>query len=108
MALDGPGFHVEVEVLEEASKAMGEITKKQEAFELRGLCGEEAEVGSTVMREALMNFCIRLSESMDVLCSKAEDMRTGLNIASRLYREADQSAKQGLTADPAVAAMDDR
>ncbi|WP_246258073.1 hypothetical protein [Amycolatopsis anabasis] len=107
MALDGSGFHVEIEVLEGAAKAMGEITAKQDNFDLRGLCGEESEVGHATMHAALGNFCGKLSESMGILSDKAEDMRGGLETAARIYREHEHDTKQSLTADPAVEAMED-
>jgi hypothetical protein len=33
MRVDGPGFHVDVDVLESASKSMGDVVHDQDSFE---------------------------------------------------------------------------
>ncbi|MBQ0928700.1 hypothetical protein [Saccharopolyspora endophytica] len=106
--LDGPGFHVDVEILETAARAMGEIAADQNASELAELCDGNAQtIGSDVMCEALVSFCETMSEGIDYLVDKAEDTGEGLSEAARTYREADHAAMQHLGGDPAAAAMDE-
>lgn len=108
MALDGKGFHVDIDMLESAAKAMGEITAKQDKSKIADLWGGDAQgVGSDVLYEALVSFCKTMSEGVDYLVDKAEDTRKGLSEAARTYREADHAAKAHLDADPAVEAVND-
>lgn len=108
MALDGQGFHVEIERLEAASRAMGAIADKQAASELEDLCGGDAQaVGSDVMCDALVSYCEKMSEGIDHLVDKAEDVRDGLTEAARIYREAERANTGRLTSDPAAQAMGD-
>lgn len=107
--VDGPGFHVDVEVLETAARAMGEIASDQNASELAELCDGDAQaIGSDVMCEALVSFCETMSQSIDYLVDKAEDTGEGLREAAQTYREVDRAAMQQLGGDPAAAAMDEQ
>lgn len=106
--MDGPGFHVDVEILETAARAMGEIAADQNASELAELCDGDAQaIGSDVMCEALVSFCETISQGIDYLVDKAEDTGEGLREAARTYREADHAAMQHLGGDPAAAAVDE-
>lgn len=103
--MDGPGFHVDIEVLESASKSMGEIVHDQDSFAIRGLCGEAAMYGHGGVHDALAEFCGRWSVGLDALCDRARDMSGSLGSAARAYRAAEQNHKGALTADPGVDAV---
>jgi hypothetical protein len=108
VGLDGRGFHVDIEVLETAAKAMREIAADQNASELSELCDGDAQtIGNDTMYEALVAFCEQMSAGVDYLVDKAEDTGEGLREAARTYREADQAAVEHLAGDPAAAAMDE-
>jgi hypothetical protein len=63
--MDGPGFHVDIEVLETASKNMQDLWHSQDEFELRGLCGEPELYGHGGVHDALADFCGQWSVGMD-------------------------------------------
>lgn len=103
--MDGPGFHVEIEVLESASKSMGEIVHDQDGFELRGLCGEPSLYGHGGIHDALAEFCGRWSVGLDALCDRARDMSGALGDAAKAYREAERTNNTALSQDPGVDAV---
>ena len=106
--MDGQGFHVDIEVLEAASRAMGEIAAAQDAAELAELCeGDAQTVGNDVMCDALVSFCETISQGIDYLVDKTDDTGEGLREAAQTYRETDSAAMQHLAGDPAAAAMDE-
>lgn len=106
MAFDGPGFHVEIEVLGEVSQAMDEIARKQRDFELDDLSGEAQMYGHDGLQEAFEEFCDRYDESVRMLCDKVDDMKDGLAATSKAYREAEQSNVKILN-DPGLRAVED-
>ncbi|MFC4004998.1 hypothetical protein ACFS2C_27700 [Prauserella oleivorans] len=57
--MDGPGFHVDVDRLEEAGGAIKKAVAEQDNVELRGLVGEADVYGHTPLRDALMDVCVR-------------------------------------------------
>jgi hypothetical protein len=65
--VDGPSFHVDVDVLASASKSMGDIVHDQDSFELRELCGEPSLYGHDGVHDALAELCGRWSVGLDAL-----------------------------------------
>lgn len=102
--MDGPGFHVDVDRLEEAGRAIKRSVTEQDNFELRGLAGEADMYGHTPLRDALMDFCVRWSDRIDDLVDDADDMAAALQSSAYAYQEADRAGK--LSEDPAIGTAD--
>ncbi|KFZ80823.1 hypothetical protein ED92_10860 [Amycolatopsis sp. MJM2582] len=103
--MDGPGFHVELEVLESASKGMGEVVSDQEGFELRGLCGEPRLYGHDGVHAALAEFCGRWSVGLDALADRARDLGGLLGAAAKAYREVEHTNLAALKTDPGLGSV---
>lgn len=104
--VDGPGFHVDVDVLETAAKSMHEIIADQDNTELRGLCGGPDVYGYAAVHAEFSGFCQAWSVGLDALSDRARWMGDELGATARTYREADQKAAQGLTDDPGLQVVD--
>ena len=65
--VDGPGFHVDVDKVDEAANGIHQSVQDQDNFELRGLCGNTELYGHTPLHDALMDFSVRWSDGLDVL-----------------------------------------
>lgn len=98
--MDGPGFHVEIDVLESASKSMGEIVHDQDSFELRGLCGDLPLYGHDGVHSALAELCGRWSVGLDALSDRAGDLGTLLGTAAKAYRAVEHGNTSALKSDP--------
>jgi hypothetical protein len=105
MGLDGAGFHVETEVLEAASRSMGEIVSDQDDFELRGLCGDPEVYGHGGIHDALAEFCGSWSVGLDALCDRSRHMSDSLADAAKAYRGVDQNTARTMAADPGLDAV---
>lgn len=103
--MDGQGWHVDVEVLEEAARGIVRSVDGQESFELRGLCGDAELYGHGGVHSALMEFCVRFSDSLDALTTDATEISDTLSAAAKAYRATDEAAARSL-ADPAVKAVE--
>ncbi|MFD9889742.1 WXG100 family type VII secretion target [Amycolatopsis sp. NPDC059027] len=104
--MDGPGFHVDVEKVEEAASGIRRSVTDQENFELRGLCGDTQLYGHGGIHDALMNFCVRWSDGLDTLTDDAGAIGDVLARAAQAYRTVDQSAADSLKTDPGEGAVD--
>lgn len=104
--MDGPGFHVEIDVLEAASRSMDEIVADQDNAELRDLCGGQAVYGHEWVHAEFAEFCAAWSVGLDALCDRARNMGYELGEAARTYREVDDEAARQLTEDPAADVVD--
>ena len=98
--MDGPGFHVDVEVLNSAASSMGAIVHDQSTFALRGLCGDPELYGHRGVHDALAQFCGRWSVGLDALSDRAAELGTSLGKAAEAYRETEHTTTATLTADP--------
>ena len=67
MSVDGPGFHVDVDVLDAAGKGITQSVHDQETFALRGLCGDAELYGHAGVHNALADYCARWSAGLDTL-----------------------------------------
>lgn len=106
MALDGPGFHVEIEALESASRSMIETLEDQNNFELRGLCGPSEMYGHDGVHAGFADFCQRWSVGLDALCDRARAMGHKLRDAAKVYRNVDATNARALTEDPGLEAVE--
>jgi hypothetical protein len=98
--VDGPGFHVDVDVLENASKNMSAVVHDQDSFELRGLCGEPGLYGHNGVHDALAALCGRWSVGLDALSDRASDLGDLLGKAASAYRAVEHSNTAALKSDP--------
>jgi hypothetical protein len=105
MALDGPGFHVEVGALDEAAAGITQSVQYQDTFELRGLCGEAGLYGHAGLHDALSEFCVRWSDGLDALTDDAEAIGHTLSRVAQVYRAVDGAAARSLGSDPGVGAV---
>lgn len=103
--MDGPGFHVDVGVLEAASKNMQDLWRSQDDFELRGLCGEPELYGHGGVHDALADFCGQWSIGLDALCDRANDLGDMLGKAAQAYRAVEHSNTAALKVDPGTDAV---
>lgn len=104
--MDGPGFHVDVDVLDTAAKSMHDIVADQDNSELRRLCGGPEMYGHDAVHAEFSGFCQAWSVGLDALCDRARWMGDELGNCARTYREVDQAAAQKLTDDPALQVVD--
>jgi hypothetical protein len=104
--LDGPGFHVDVEKLDEAARGVQDSVHDQDAFELRGLCGDPELYGHRGVHDALMDLCVRWSDGLDVLTEDAGTIGDALSKVSQAYRAVDENAARSLPNDPGLGAVE--
>ncbi|KAA5837264.1 hypothetical protein ABT337_15180 [Saccharopolyspora hirsuta] len=100
--MDGNGFHVEIELLEKASRNMAELVEGQDNSELSELPGDSQAYGHADLPAALTEFCDRWSVGLDALCDRATRMGYSLGEAAKAYREADQAGADALSTDPGI------
>lgn len=105
--MDGPGFHVELDKLDEAATGIKQSVEGQHDFALRGLCGSSDMYGHSGVHDALMDFCVRWSDGLDTLTDDAEAIGDVLSRATQAYRANDNAAAQNLKVDPGETAVGD-
>jgi hypothetical protein len=105
--MDGPGFHVDVDKLDEAATGIRQSVDDQANFELRGLCGDSSLYGHSSVHDALMDFCVRWSDGLDTLTDDASAIADTLSRASQAYRTIDAAATHSLTTDPGEGTVND-
>ncbi|MDT8910037.1 hypothetical protein [Amycolatopsis sp. PS_44_ISF1] len=107
MSVNGPGFDVDVDVLDNAGKGINQSVHDQETFALRGLCGDAELYGHAGVHSALADFCARWSTGLNTLTDDAGVIGDCLTHAADAYRGIDEAAAQHLPADPGTAAIGD-
>lgn len=107
MALDGPGWAVDVDKIDEAARGIQESVKDQDGFALHGLCGDADLYGHTPLHDALMDYCVAWSNSLDMLTDDARTIGDTLSKVSTAYRAVDETAANSLPSDPGTGAVDD-
>ncbi|NMO52073.1 hypothetical protein HH310_12800 [Actinoplanes sp. TBRC 11911] len=105
--MDGPGFHVEVDVLEAAATGIAQSVADQRESALDELDREEATYGHAGVHQEMENLCRRWGDGLDILVKDADAIAEILTAAATAYREADASAAGRLTSDPAERVVDD-
>ena len=105
--MDGPGFHIDVDKVDEAASGIRQSVADQDNFALRGLCGDAELYGHGGIHDALMNLCVRWSDGLDTLTDDAGAIGDVLDRAAKAYRAADGAASGPFKADPGVGAVDD-
>jgi hypothetical protein len=104
--VDGAGFHVDVEKVEEAASGIRRSVSDQENFALRGLCGDTQLYGHGGIHNVLMNFCVRWSDGLDTLTGDASAIGDVLGRAAQAYRAVDAAAAGSLKTDPGSPVVD--
>ncbi|MBM2617285.1 hypothetical protein JIG36_17160 [Actinoplanes sp. LDG1-06] len=105
--MDGPGFHVEIGVLESASTGITRSVADQHELQLKRLDGPEAMYGQADLHNAMENFCDRWDTGIGMLLKDAEEIGGILSDVAGAYRAADQAAAGRLTSDPGEPVLDD-
>ena len=104
--MDGPGFHVEIDVLETASAGIAGSVADQRRSPLEDLDRGEKTYGHEALQGAMKTFCDRWNEGLDILLDDAGAIGDILTRAAREYRKVDQAAAARLTGDPAEWVVD--
>ncbi|RJQ81432.1 hypothetical protein [Amycolatopsis panacis] len=104
--LDGPGFHVDVDVVDGAARGVRDSVRDQNNFELRGLCGDSGLYGHAGLHDALMDYCVKWSAGLDVLTGDASEIGDTLSRAVQAYRSIDEAASRTLGGDPGTGAFE--
>lgn len=91
----------------EAGGGITRAVKDQENFELRGLCGDSDLYGHQGLHDALMDYCVRWSDGLDVLTGDAGAIGEALTKAADAYRGIDDATARTLGGDPGEGAVDD-
>jgi hypothetical protein len=105
--MDGPGFHVEIEVLEAAGTGIAGSVADQERSPLADLDRGAQTYGHEGLHGAMKTFCNRWNEGLDILLDDAGAIGDILARAAHQYRTVDQVAAASLTGDPAERVVDD-
>ena len=105
--MDGPGFHVEIGVLEAAAHGIIRSVAEQHTLELKRVDGPEAMYGHAGLHAAMEKFCDRWNTGLGMLFEDAQEIGDILAEAAQSYRDADAAAAGRLTGDPAERVVDD-
>lgn len=106
MVLDGQGWHVDVDKIDEAANGIHDSVQDQNNFELRGLCGDSDLYGHSGVHDSLMDFCVRWSDGLDTLTYDASKIGDALSRVSTAYRTVDEAAARSMPSDPGAGAVD--
>ncbi|MTD55294.1 hypothetical protein GKO32_15100 [Amycolatopsis sp. RM579] len=104
--MNSPGFRVDADKVAEAGNGISRSVKDQDNFELRGLCGESDLYGHQGLHDALMDFCVRWSDGLDVLTGDGGAIGSALTKAADAYRGIDDATARTLGGDPGQGAVD--
>lgn len=104
--MDGPGFHVEPDALDEAARGMDETVADQDASGLDALAGPPERYGHDAVAAAMAGFCGAWTIGVDALCDRARANGTSLREVAQAYRDADAHVGLALTGDPATAVVE--
>jgi hypothetical protein len=105
--MDGPGFHVEIGVLDSAAAGIRQSVADQKGSALEDLDGSSAAYGHDGLHGAMETFCDRWNDGLDILVKDADAIGEILQKAAQAYRDADAAAAGRLTTDPAEQVVDD-
>lgn len=105
--MDGPGFHVEIGVLEEAATGITQSVGDQRESALADLDRGADTYGHPGLHRAMENFCDRWNDGLDILIEDAKAIGDILEQAAKAYRDADSASAGRLSTDPAERVVDD-
>jgi len=107
VGMDGPGFHVDIGVLEAAADGVRQTVADQRGSSLDDLDRKAAVYGHDRLHEAVETFCDRWNDGIDLLVKDAGAIGDILASAATAYRSADNAAAGRLASDPGLRAVDD-
>ena len=81
--MDGAGFHVELDVLEQAARRMQDIVTDQDGRGLCDVCGGMDQYGHAGVHAELAEFCNAWSAGMDTLRDRTQSMAGELRVFQR-------------------------
>jgi hypothetical protein len=105
--MDGPGFHVEIGVLEAAAAGVAETADDQLASALEKVERDAGAYGHDGVHASLVAFCDRWNGGLDILLKDAQAIADILGRAAWAYRDADAASAGRLTTDPGKRVLDD-
>ncbi|MET8847758.1 hypothetical protein [Amycolatopsis sp. NPDC004625] len=91
---------MQLDKLDEAAKGIRQSIDGQESFKLRNLCGNSDVYGHSGLHDALMDFCVRWSDGLDMLIEDADAISGVLAKSAQAYRANDEAAARSLKIDP--------
>lgn len=98
--MDGPGFHVDIESLEQASGGIARSVNDQEKHRLKDVYGGPDAYGDVSVQRAVKHFCDRWSNGLDLLVEDAKKVSDILGRAATAYRAVDNANAASLHGDP--------
>lgn len=100
-------FYIDADNVDQAATGIRQSIESQEAFELRGLCGDTALYGRTPLRDALMDFSVRWSGGLDLLTEDADQISDALSKSVKVYRAVDGVAADSVSHSVSLGAVQD-
>jgi hypothetical protein len=102
--MDGTGFHVDIDVLDEAGSGITQSVADQDKSELADVCRDRSTYGHAGVHDAMKNFCERWNDGLDLLTGDAKAIGDMLSRVARAYRAVDAAAARSLSTDPGLRA----
>nr|WP_296066411.1 type VII secretion target [uncultured Actinoplanes sp.] len=107
VGMDGPGFHVDIGVLEAAADGIAQTVADQRGSSLDDLDRKAGVYGHAAVHQAIETFCDRWNDGLEILVKDGEAIGDILTAAATAYRSVDDAAAGRLTSDPALRVVDD-
>jgi hypothetical protein len=104
--MDGPGFHVEIGVLDSAAAGIRQSVADQTGSALEDLDRGAATYGHDRLHGAMETFCDRWNDGLDILIKDAAAIADILGRTAQAYRHADGAAAGRLAVDPGKRVID--
>lgn len=98
--MGGPGFHVDIDALEAASRGIRDTIRDRDSIEVRDICGAAEVYGHAGLHGAFSDFCARWSEGIDQLVEDAGIVGESLSAAAQNYRAVDDAGSSAF--DPGM------
>ncbi|WP_436524235.1 WXG100 family type VII secretion target [Actinoplanes sp. HUAS TT8] len=98
--MDGPGFHVDIESLEQASGGIARSVNDQEKRQLKDVYAGPEAYGDVSVHRAVKHFCDRWNDGLDLLVEDAKEVSDILGRAATAYRAVDNANAASLRGDP--------
>ncbi|GIF09715.1 hypothetical protein [Actinoplanes siamensis] len=98
--MDGPGFHVDIESLEQASSGIARSVNDQEKHRLKDVYAGPDAYGDVSVHRAMKHFCDRWNDGLDLLVEDAKKVSDILGRAATAYRAVDNTNAASLRGDP--------
>ncbi|MEU4693898.1 hypothetical protein [Actinoplanes sp. NPDC023714] len=104
--MDGPGFHVDIESLEQAGDGIARSVDDQEKHRLKEVCAGPEAYGDVSIHRAMQHFCDRWNDGLDLLVEDAKKVSDVLGRAAAAYRAVDNANAASLRGDPGTQVTD--